>query len=376
LLTHLEARGFRNLEPLSLDLGPGFHLVLGPNGAGKTSLLEAIYLLATTRSFRANQLVHCCRHGTRHFTLAGEVAGESRVRLELAWQDGTRQRQANGQRTSLAEHLAVLPVVAWTVADVEVLVGSPAERRRFLDRGVVGRRPAALDVLTRYRQALQEKRQLLRRHHRPTASELESWNLVQASAAAELIALRAAYAELLAEKLAETLERCGMGIPPIRLVYQPSPASGQEGAEQVFAALAERAPREVEAGSPLCGPHRDELRILWDGHDVRRVASAGERKALGLGLLAAHGEVLRGMGRTPTYLLDDADTELDRGRLEAVWKMLGEAGQVLATSNRPEVWESIEGRRLDCENGRVSSQEPAPGRAPTRTAVVSEPRRN
>jgi DNA replication and repair protein RecF len=361
MLKRLEARGFRNLEPLSLDLGPGFHLILGPNGAGKTSLLEAIYLLATTRSFRANQLVHCCRHGSQEFHLAAEVHHESRVRLELSWQEGERRRLANGQRTSLAEHLAVLPVVAWTVADVEVLVGSPSERRRFLDRGVIGRRPAALDVLTRYRQALQEKRRLLQRLHHFSGGvssgsggpELESWNLVLAAAAADLIAQRNAYVLALQEKLAETLAFCDLGIPPIDLVYRPSPATGLEGTERIFEELAAREAREVETGTPATGPHRDDLRILWDGHEVRRVASAGDRKALGLALIVAHGEILRAAGRSPTYLLDDADTELDRGRLEGVWRVLANAGQLLATSNRPEVWEAIEGRRLHCDAGRI-----------------------
>lgn len=355
MLTRLEARGFRNLEPLSLDFGPGFHLILGPNGAGKTSLLEAVYLLATTRSFRASQLVHCARHeGDRIFRVAGDIQTAARSRLEFSWQDGTRNRLVNGQRGSLAEYLGVLPVVTWTMADAEVLAGSPAERRRFLDRGVVGRRPAAIDILTRYRQALQEKRRLLEQLRATPSrrSEIETWNLVLAAAAAELTAQRAAYVEVLKERLNEVLERCELGIPPIQLSYRPSPASSLEGQGKIFDELMEKAEREIETGSPAMGPHRDDLRILWGGHDVRRVASAGERKALGLALQVAHGEILSAAGRAPIYLLDDADTELDRQRLEAIWQPLLDAGQLFASSNRPEIWESIAGRRLFCEKGQ------------------------
>ena len=362
MLVRLEARGFRNLQPLELELGEGFHLITGPNGAGKTSLLEAFYLLATTRSFRAPLVQHCCRHGGRSFALAGEVRDNHeqgvRTRLELSWQDGQRRRSRNGQETSLAEHLAVLPVVAWTARDVDVLIGTPAERRRFLDRGVVGRRPAALGVISRYRQALTEKRQLLHRSTSASATvgavEYETWNRVLATAAAELALLRDAYVRDLSAALADLLAACGLDLPPIELVYRPSPAAAREGVERIFAAIVEQARREIATKSALVGPHRDDLRILWDGHEARRVASAGERKAIGLLLTAAHGEVLRQHGREATFLLDDADTELDRGRLEGVWKVLGGARQTIATSNRPAVWEDVAGRRLSCAAGSFS----------------------
>jgi recombinational DNA repair ATPase RecF len=75
--------------------------------------------------------------------------------------------------------------------------------------------------------------------------------------------------------------------------------------------------------------------------EARRVASAGERKALGLLLLAAQARLLARRGRRPLLLLDDADTELDSARLMAVWTALGEPEQLLATSNRPEVWAAL-----------------------------------
>ncbi len=355
MLAQLEARGLRNLEALELELGAGVHLILGANGAGKTSLLEAVYLLATTRSFRTSQIADCCRHGESRFRLAGEVEAASRIRLELTWQDGQRQRSVNARRTPMAEHLAALPVVAWTASDVEILIGSPAERRRFLDRGVVGCRPPALEVLTRYRKALLEKRRLLQRPASP--EEWESWNRVLAEAAVELIRLRAAYTEELSRALGGILEICALGIPPVELRYRPSPAAGGEGLERFIEELDRAAGREQQLERPLIGPHRDELKILWNGHELRRVASAGERKALGLALAAAHGEVLRGRGRHPTYLLDDVDIELDRARLEGLWRALGTADQLFATSNRPWVWEKVEvARRWHCEAGRITPE--------------------
>ena len=353
MLAGLEARGFRNLESLHAPFERGTHLFLGDNGAGKTSLLEAVYLLATTRSFRTSQISDCCRHGEEAFALIGEVEGEQRTRLEFQWHRGERDRRVNGRKGSLSEHLAVLPVVSWSSGDLDILLGPPAERRRFIDRGVVGLRPTAIQVLTRYRKALAEKRQLLL----SGSGELDVWNGVLANAAAELIQLRSEFVQRLEGTLAEVLAQCDLGFPSIQLSYRCSPSEGLDGAEAIYQTLEAAVDRERRRERPLIGPHRDELRILWDGHGIRRVASAGERKALGLSLHAALGWILQASGKEPIYLLDDADTELDRHRLEALWRVFGDVPQLFATSNRPQIWDGLgTAHRWQLERGRILSQ--------------------
>lgn len=353
MLVRLKARGFRNLESLDFELGPGVHLILGPNGAGKTSFLEAVYLLATTKSFRTARVADCCRHGESGFALGGEIETAGvRARLNVSWYEKKRDRRVNGDTTTLAEHLAVLPVVAWTASDVDLLIGSPAERRRFLDRGIVGSRPVALDALGRYRRTVQEKRRLL--SDRASKAELDAWNHLLAETATEVIRRRATYVEELSKELAAVLATCRLDIPDVELRYRPSPRKGLEGAERIRGELAAAEKRERRLEQAVLGPHRDDLHILWGGKPVKSVASAGERKAVGLALVTAHGKVLEKHGRPPTYLLDDADTELDRHRLESLWRALGEADQLLATSARPLVWDQLTAsKRWRFDGGRV-----------------------
>jgi DNA replication and repair protein RecF len=357
LLAHLSLLNFRNLEPLKWGPGPGSHLLLGGNGAGKTSVLEAIYALATTRSFRAARLEDCVRHGSDGFQLEGEVDTDHRATLELRWIEGKRIRLLNGRAAPLAEHLAVLPIVAWTHAEAEVLTGAPKARRRFLDRGVVGLRPPALDLLNRYMEALRQKRQLLlhgTHPHQGAAADLEVWNEILATTAAEVIRLRHAYAERLREVLTGVVAESTLDLPPIEVRYKPSPPTGLEGPLVIAAALERAADRERLRQVPLLGPQRDELEILWAGHDIRRVASAGERKALSLLLVAAHGRVLESAGRRPLYLLDDADAELAPPTHSAVWGVFRNAPQIIATSNRPQVWLTLEvGKAWEMEKGRM-----------------------
>lgn len=351
MLAQISASGFRNLEPLAWRPEGGSHLLLGGNGAGKTSLLEAVYVLATTRSFRTSQLADCIRHGAELFHLEGEVEDDRRSRLEVGFGRDFRLRTVNGRHLPLAEHLAVLPVVAWATGDAEMLSGAPVLRRRFLDRGVVGMRTAALEVLGRYRQGLKQKRELLA----SGGAGLPAWNGVLAEAAAELIARRGAYVEVLKARLAEVIAETGLPFPPVELAYRPSPAAGPEGALAIAESLERIADRERQRQLPLLGPHRDDLEITWGGRPFNRVASAGERKALSLLLLAAHGRVLAAAGRSPLYLLDDADAELSAQTLGAVWRVFAGAHQLIATSNRPQVWLTLPVDHLwQVEEGRVS----------------------
>lgn len=350
MLSHLKAWRFRNLgscrdEPLDWSPGVGRHLLLGDNGAGKTSVLEAIYVLATTRSFRASRLAVCTRHQAEGLRLEGEVADDRRWRLDVSWsrKEGL-SRTVDGAASSLATHLAVLPVVAWTAAEGEVITGEPALRRRFLDRGVVGFRPAAIEVLSRYRQTLDQKRELLSADS--DIGPLAPWNDLLAVAASEVIAARQRYVDKLSRAFTEVIGEAGLAFQGIELRYRPSPRQGVEGAERIRQVLERTAERERQVGFALVGPQRDDLEISWNGHPVRDVASAGERKALSLSLSAAHGRVLEKAGRQPLYLLDDLDTELSPETLSKVWRVFAEVQQMIGTSNRSAVWEDKEPDRI------------------------------
>jgi DNA replication and repair protein RecF len=330
-------------------------LLVGDNGAGKTSLLEAIYLAATTRSFRTHQLGVCVRLGASVFFVGAGVGAEPRRELGFALAaGGERTRTLDGKTPPLAEHLAVLPTLSWTQADHELLTGAPALRRRFLDRGLVHLQPGALEAVGRYERALAEKRALLGRG----GAGLAPWNTLLARYGAELVAGRAALVSALAAAVESGRRAADAGLAPLELIYRPSPAAALDGPAALEAALAAAAPEERRRGQPLVGPHRDELEVRWGGAPARRIASAGERKALGLLLLAALAGRLADAGREPLLLIDDADAELDRGRLSRLVGCFSAFSQVLFSSSRPEVWPPPERlARARVEGGRLSPVE-------------------
>jgi len=349
-LGQVSCSSFRNLEDPHWQPGPGCHLLLGPNGAGKTSLLEAIYILATTRSFRTAQLLDCAQHKASEFHLQGEIEGEQRVRLEIGFGPGGRYRTRNGNATSLIDHLRVLPVVAWTGEDREILSGPPEKRRRFLDQGIVGTRPTALEALARFRRTLFQKRQLLLRDDRG----LHSWNELMAAAAAELMSLRRQYLGSVSTALSEILSSTDLDLPDLRLEYRPSIRVANDDEDEILQELQRVSADERRERRPILGPQRDEVVISWGEHGVRKVGSAGEIKVLGLLLTAARGRVLSMAERSPVYLLDDADSELDEERLTSVWPAFRGVDQVFVSSSRPDIWSMIpEAVRWQLKAGRI-----------------------
>lgn len=356
MLSQLTCRSFRNLEDIHWQPGPGRHLVLGPNGAGKTSLLEAVYVLATTRSFRTSRILDCPRHGSGGFHLAGEVEAEQRLHLETGLAVATgRYRAVNGRTGSLIDHLRALPIVAWTAEDAQLLHGPPERRRRFLDQGIVGTRPAALEVLARFRRCLAQKRELLVHG----GEGLASWNEILAETISELMILRRQYVKDLSAALDRLLATCDLDLREVSLEYRPSIEVETDRAEEILAVLEEARRNERREARPLVGPQRDEVVIRWGGHNARGVLSAGERKLLGLLLTAARGRVLEDAGRPPILLLDDADSELDQERLAAVWGCFQGVIQAFISSSRHSPWGvdfgvirwRLEAGRLSPENG-------------------------
>ncbi len=249
-------------------------------------------------------------------------------------------------------------MVSWSSADGRVVAGAPAERRRFLDQGVVGTRPGAIAVLGRYRRALDQKRELLRRRQTGRDTGLEAWNQVLAETGSELARRRARYVEELRRAVAELLAENDLDAPEITIDYRPSPAGVSPGStEDLVRALASQREAELEAGRVLVGPHRDELELGWAGREARRVGSAGEKKLLGLILSAARGRVLDRYRRDPVYLLDDFDSELDADRLAAAFSLFAGQRQVFLTSANPGVWERLGGvETWGMSGGRVGAE--------------------
>ena len=163
-LARLKLRDFRNIRRLDVEFEPGFHVLLGRNAQGKTNLLEAVYLLATLRSFRGVGNAQIIRHERKAFFAGGLAIGQAENDIRYYWSAAQRKLTVNEKPIRrVADYLGALRTVIFCTED-SLLVNGPAKsRRRFLDLLLTQTRPGYLDLLHRYTEALRSRNALLKR---------------------------------------------------------------------------------------------------------------------------------------------------------------------------------------------------------------------
>jgi len=330
-LAHLRLRDFRNCARLDLDFAGGCHLLLGDNAQGKTNLLEAIYLIATLRSFRGVGSAQMVRHGQTGYFVGARILGPGEHEVKLYWSAQERSLNLDGRPVRrLSDYLGVLRTVVFCTEDLQLIKGGARGRRRFLDLLLSQTHPAYLPLLQRYAQSLRARNALLKQPALdPAALEGFSRELV---AAGEVIGrLRR---ELVPQffPLARQAYRClADQAEELRLEYQP-------GVRHDFAVeLAQSHPRERACRATLIGPHRDDLRLLLNDCSAAQFASEGQQRALAIALKLAQADYLTALyGAPPVLLIDDIMGELDVPRRRALLPLLERArqsrGQVFLTA--------------------------------------------
>ena len=341
ILNGITSDNFRNLASEDVEFHPSVNIVVGRNGQGKTNLLEAIYFLATTKSFRTSRVASMFRFDSPTVRVAGALERDGITRTLSAGLDIARRvLMINGEKVPLTTYVSAMSVFAYSQSRLEIIRGTPEERRRFLDRGIASINPAYLEQLMRYTRVLKQRNALL--HHDATSSSLAAWNDEFIAAAAVVHRAREAYVREIAAEM-----------PMITMIHR---GAGDE--PELRERLTKSRRDELRARMTLAGPQRDTLEFLVDGRPAQEVLSGGEQKMIVLQLKFAKVALFRRrFDEPPLFLLDDIDAELDLDVLQNLLSRLPAQTQVFATSAKESFLQALEAgphRRLTIENGIVT----------------------
>lgn len=339
-LARLRLRDFRNYARLDAEFAPGLHLLLGDNAQGKSNLLEAIYLLATLRSFRGVGGQPMIRQGAKGYFVGATVVGQGAHEIRAYWSLRERQLKLDGQPVRrLTDYLGTFRTVVFCAEDLLLIKGPGRARRRYLDLLLSQTQPGYLTLLQRYARALRARNALLKQ---PVLDEaaLESFSRELVARGNELIGHRRALSPQLAELVREAVARISAAAAE-DLTFAYAPAVREDFATQ----LAQSRPRERAWRLTLVGPHRDELQFHLGGRAVAQFGSEGQKRTLALALkLAQAGLLTRVHSAPPVLLIDDVMGELDRGRRGAFLPLLERVhaarGQVFMTATA-EDWPAL-----------------------------------
>ncbi|RDE07304.1 DNA replication/repair protein RecF [Sphingomonas aracearum] len=352
MLRRLVLTDFRNHADAVLAPGAGFVVLAGENGAGKTNVLEAVSLLAPGKGLRRAALSEMARQGgAGGFGIAATVADDVELATGAAAAAPERRlvriQGAPAAATALAEWLTVL----WlTPAMDRLFVEAPGERRRFLDRLTLALAPSHATHASRYEAAMRARNRLLTEEAPADPHWLAALEAQMAEHGAAIDQARRETVAALAARLADTPEG-----PFARAGLKLEGWTG--GGETLAADLARGRARDAAAGRALAGPHRSDLAVTHLGkNQPAALGSTGEQKALLLGLVLAHADlVAERTERAPVLLLDEVAAHLDPARRAALYQRLAGKGQVWMTGTEPALFDGLPGEttRYAVEEGRI-----------------------
>lgn len=318
-LDHLSIRNFRNIQSTDVDFGNRFNLFYGNNGQGKTNFLEAIFFLATVKSFRHARQAEIINWGQTGAVLKCAVTNDN-VRHELAASFQAQGKQLsvdNKNATRLTDYCSFLSVVAFSPEELIMVNGSPEQRRRYLDRAIFSGDAGYLRTYHDYFRVLKQRNQLLRSR---SYYAMEAWNEQLVETAVRLIIARDRYVAELAELFHGFYGVISGSDEVGQLWYHAHALDGQKEAvdirEKLRSSLAAHNSAERDRCTTLVGPHRDDLIFLLNGKPIRQHGSQGQQKSFVLAMKMAEIEcVTRKSGLLPICLLDDMTAELDNNRI-------------------------------------------------------------
>ena len=342
-LQRLALETFRNHEQSIVDCSPGVNLFLGDNGEGKTNILEGISYLCLSKSFyAANDTVVMNIH-KNGFTVTGEFLSDGNIGYEarITFDKQQNQKSITVNKTKIDKASSLLgrfPVVILSPEQSSITIGSPSDRRRFVDFVISQSNRIYLEQLIEYKRILKQRNKVLsdmlffRKDHEAV---LEPWNENLVRVGTAVIKKRKEFIEdfqiIVTDAyatLAGTIERPGIS-------YEPSfPCGGSEATEAVFQkALNDCCQEERRAGHSLVGPHRDDFLFKINNLEARNFASQGQHKTFLIALKLAEFFYLKEQcNETPILLLDDVLSEMDGRRSQRLLERIAELGQVFLTS--------------------------------------------
>jgi DNA replication and repair protein RecF len=337
-LNSLSISRLRNIESINLALNPRFNIFYGENGEGKTSLLEAVYVLTTGRSFRATKPRQIITFGANSCMVAGIACAKESEHAGASTRMGVERFQTGNLKIRLAEHdchsiallAKTLPVQLINSDSYAILEATPKFRRQFLDWATFHVEHSFYAIWQRFNRALQQRNAALKISRFSSLEHVSVWDkefiemgeIIDTQRRDLLAELSVIFSEIVNELLCLN--------KTISIQYQPG--------WNIDFSLPEELERTLERdkawGYTTLGPQRADLDFLIDGLPAKSVLSRGQSKLFICALLMARATLLyRRHGRRCVFLIDDLNSELDQGASKLLVKALSRlGGQVLITS--------------------------------------------
>ncbi len=305
---------FRNYQKQTLALGSGINFIIGANGEGKTNFLEAIYVLAMAKSYKVEDQDLIKFNEEFAKVQAAIIKDNRKTELTLVISEIGKKALANDKEIKrLSDYIGHLYIVSFLPEDLNLIKGSPKDRRYYIDVFLGQIDKDYLDSLARYKQLLRQRNELLKKMAETDVRDETLLDVITEQLALEIDIITNRRRHFIDEAnplLAEAYRKLVSKKIEFKLEYLPSIPVAETGRF-----MKSKYRQDLLSGATNHGSHRDDYEFYLAGTPARTHASQGEQRAMILALNMALSEIVQNIKKErPVFLLDDVFSELDRNR--------------------------------------------------------------
>ncbi|MEY3018153.1 MAG: replication/repair protein RecF [Pseudomonadota bacterium] len=307
-IDQLSISNFRNIQQASLSGLAKLNIFIGNNGSGKTSLLEAIYLLSSAKSFRSQRIQHVVRHGASNGLVVAKCDDGGVLGVDKNI-DGNTVIKYSGETIRSAFQLAdILPIQLINDESFQLLTAGPQTRRQLMDWGVFHVEHQFHAAWTQCQKSLKQRNALLRQYKGQTPMALlKPWTDALCESSLLLDALRDSWFEKFHAMIMPILQQLLPAVTDISFSYY----CGWDRVRGLADCLEDGLDTDMQRGFTHYGPQRADIRVKVGGRPAEDVLSRGQQKLVVAAMKVAQQRVLEAIGKRSSYVIDDIAAELD-----------------------------------------------------------------
>ena len=330
-------KNFRNYDECFVDFFDGTNLISGGNGQGKTNLVEAVMLMALTKSPRTSHDEDLKKENTMY--AEAEICversfGDLTIKCTFDEQQKKKFFINSNEVKKMSEVFGNLVAVYFSPNDLKIVSSSPSERRDFMDTDISQLSGSYYTLIQRYDKVLFQRNKLLKMVHnkQDLIDQIGIWDSQLAHLAGLIVKTRKNFIQKLLIPANETMKFMSKDADELSISYVG--AKGEKAQEielEILKSLENNIDKDMELGYTSIGPHRDDIKFELNGRDSKIFASQGQQRSIVLALKIAETIVFENeIGEKPVLVLDDVFSELDSTRQKKIYEKLKDM-QVLMT---------------------------------------------
>ena len=359
-IKEISLKDFRNYESLDVQFHNKVNIFLGQNAQGKTNLLESIYITSMGKSFRTGKDRDMVRFGSEFFRVKATAVKDDDLVVEIAvTKEGKKGVKIDGVKAKkMADLLENVYIVIFSPEDLRIVKDEPEKRRKFIDRELCQIKPSYYNNLNHYKKVLAQRNAYLKEYDIDDGI-LDIWDMQLAEYGSKIIEYRTEFIKKLNNISSKIHKDITNKKEELEVIYEPDIEYTKNLKEVFFMKMKINRKNDIRRRTTTIGPHKDDLKLLSNGIDIRNFGSQGQQRTAALSLKLSEIKLIEEeTGESPILLLDDVLSELDKERQNYLINSLSGIQVFITTTELSEEVEKSLGniKYFDIESGSIISE--------------------